>query len=141
VSFSEDGGLRWTPPEPWTYADGELFYSPSACAQLLRHTDGALYWIGNIAPRNPNSNSPRYPLVIAEVDQRTGRLIRDGVRAIDDRRPGEDAALTLSNFYAREERETGGIALHLSRLFARSAGDWTADALVYHLTLNPGGAA
>jgi hypothetical protein len=122
-------------PAPWTYTDGDAFYSPSACSQLLRHSTGALYWIGNIAPHNPNSNSPRYPLVIGEVDHVTGLLLRDSVSAIDDRQSGEDAALTLSNFYAREDRETGEIVLHLSRFFAQSAADWTADALLYRITL------
>ncbi|OPZ86090.1 MAG: BNR/Asp-box repeat protein [bacterium ADurb.Bin429] len=135
-AFSEDGGITWSASVPWTWTDGEAFFSPSACSQLLRHSNGALYWIGNISPQNPNSNSPRYPLILAEVDQRTGLLIRDSVSIIDDRRPGEDEALTLSNFYAREDRENGELVLHLSRFFSQAAGDWTADALLYRITLN-----
>ena len=37
-----------------TYADGGDFYSPSACSQLVLHSSGRLFWIGNIAPQNPN---------------------------------------------------------------------------------------
>ena len=54
IAFSSDGGRRWTPPEPWTYDQGEAFFSPSACSQLLRHSSGRLFWLGNI-----NGESPR----------------------------------------------------------------------------------
>jgi hypothetical protein len=37
---------------------------------------------------------------------------------VDDRQPGEDEILTLSNFYAREDCETRQIALHMTRMFA-----------------------
>src|SRR5437867_4228062 len=40
VCYSSDGGLHCTKPLPWTYENGELFFSPSACSQLLRHTSG-----------------------------------------------------------------------------------------------------
>lgn len=136
-SFSSDGGRTWTKPVPWTYADGAAFFSPSACSQLLAHSSGRLFWLGNIAPGNPRGNGPRYPFVIGEVDRRSGLLKQATVGVIDDRQPGEDEKLTLSNFYAREDRETGAVVLHLSRLFARPnpAYDWTADALQY--TLRP----
>src|SRR4029434_1280117 len=40
ISMSQDGGNRWTIPQPWTYQDGQKFFSPSACSQLLRHSSG-----------------------------------------------------------------------------------------------------
>ena len=137
TSLSSDGGRTWTKPAPWTYDDGTAFFSPSACSQLLPHSSGRLFWLGNIAPVNPRGNQPRYPFVIAEVDRATGRLLRSTVRAVDDRQPGEDAILTLSNFYAREDRETKEIALHMTRLFAydksvRPAG-WEGDAFLYRI--------
>ena len=48
MSYSTDGGWHWTEPQPWTYTTGEPFFSPSACSQLLRHSNGKLYWIGHI---------------------------------------------------------------------------------------------
>ena len=118
MAQSHDGGQTWTTPAPWTYDDGVAFHSPSACSQLLPCSDGRLLWMGNITPRNPQGNRPRYPLVLGEVDRTSGLLIRDSVAVIDARQEGEHELLTLSNFYAREDRETGDLLLHLPRFFA-----------------------
>lgn len=67
-AVSSDHGRSWSPPKPWTYDNGESFYSPSSCSQLLRHSSGRICWIGNICLSNPRGNSPRYPLVVGEVD-------------------------------------------------------------------------
>ena len=138
-ALSSDGGQTWSEAAPWTFTDQTPFHSPSSCSQLIPWRDGRLFWIGNICERNPAANAPRYPIVIAEVDRETGLLIRDSVRVIDDRQPGESEKLTLSNFYAREDRETGHLLLHLSRIFAHDfdpAGmDWTADALLYRMSV------
>lgn len=64
VSFSDDGGWTWTGPQPWTYTDGSPFFSPSSCSQLLSHSSGRLFWLGNLPPGNPRGNRPRYPFVI-----------------------------------------------------------------------------
>ena len=133
-AISRDGGRTWTKPEPWTYHDGSPFYSPSACSQLLRHSNGRLYWLGNISPQNPRGNRPRYPFIIGEVDNDSGLLRRDTIRVIDDRRPEEPEILMLSNFYAREDRKSGGIALHMTRLAALADG-WEGDALLYTIPL------
>lgn len=132
ISTSADGGWKWSTPEPWTYDDGAPFFSPSACSQLIEHSDGRVYWIGNITKDNPRGNRPRYPLIIGEVDRRTARLIRATVRPIDDRAEGEDPILTLSNFYAREERRSRAIAVHCTRLFAFNDG-WVGDAFLYRV--------
>lgn len=139
-SFSADGGATWTPSEPWRFTDGAWFYSPSSCSQLLAHSNGALWWLGNLCAENPHSNSPRYPFIVAEVDLETGQLQRDTVSTIDDRGADDSEALQLSNFCAREDRETGDIVLHMTRLFAKGQGDWTADALLYRITLFPSSA-
>ncbi len=134
-SFSNDGGRTWTPPEPWRYAEGgEPFFSPSACSQLLDHPNGKLYWLGNITPVNPRGNRPRYPFVMGEVDRRSGLLQRATLRTIDDRGPDDDPLLTLSNFFAREDRVTGGVALHMTRLVAAADG-WRGDALLYRIAI------
>jgi hypothetical protein len=132
ISLSTDGGRRWTAPIPWTYDDGAPFYTPSSCSQLVRHSSGRLFWLGNLTPENPRGNRPRYPFVIGEVDRRTGLLRRASVRTVDTLQPGEDPVLTLSNFYAREDRRTREIAVHLTRLFARP-GAWEGDAQLYRI--------
>jgi hypothetical protein len=130
MSFSRDGGDTWTEATPWTYENGTAFYSPSACSELLPHSNGKLYWLGNITNENPKGNRPRYPIVIGEVNQDTGLLIEETVTIIDDRQPGENERMTLSNFHAREDRETGHIVVFLPRFFVNGdEGDdkFTAD--------------
>ena len=131
-SCSSDSGLHWTTPQPWGYTDGQAFFSPSSCSQLLRHSSGRLFWLGNITPTNPRGNRPRYPFVIGEVDRRSGLLVRDSVRTIDTLQSGENPNLSLSNFFAREDRRTGEIAVHLTRLFAGSE-PWSGDAYIYYV--------
>ena len=136
VSLSGDQGRTWTPPQPWTYADGAEFFSPSSCSQLVPHSSGRLFWIGNIVPVNPTGNQPRHPLVVGEVDLRSGRLRRENVRVVDNRGPADGALLALSNFSAREDRVTKEIIVNLTRLFATSTPetrDWTADASLYRI--------
>ena len=118
MARSLDGGDTWTKPQPWQYDDGSSFFSPSACSQLLAHSNGKLYWIGNISTQNPRGNRPRYPLVLGEVDQDTGCLRRTSITRIDDRRQDESELLTLSNFHAREDRETNNLIVLLPRFFA-----------------------
>lgn len=131
-SISSDSGRTWTAPEPWTYSDGKPFFSASSCSQLLRHSSGRLFWLGNLNETNPQGNRPRYPFVIGEVNRKTGTLERTTVRVVDTLAPGEDPILSLSNFYAREERPTREIAVHMTRLFAGS-GDWAGDAYLYRI--------
>jgi hypothetical protein len=149
VSLSSDAGQTWTKPRPWTYNSGEDFFSPSSASQALRHSSGRLFWTGNISPGNPTGNRPRYPIVIGEIDARTGLLIKASVRTVDDRAPAESALIQLSSPCLREDRETGEIVLNLTRwgehstpvdlksgdfraLMAR-AYNWTASAYLYHI--------
>lgn len=129
-SISHDGGQTWDDVEPWTYDDGEAFFSPSSCSQLIRHSNGEIYWLGNINPKNSTGNSPRYPLVIGRVDARTLRLIRQSLFVVDDRADGEDPSVTLSNFMAHEDRETKELILHMSRFYQATL---TGDAYVYRI--------
>ncbi|NQU11732.1 exo-alpha-sialidase [bacterium] len=132
-AVSADEGDTWEPVRPWTHTDGQSFYSPSSMSQLLQHSNGSCYWLGNISPGNPRGNGPRYPLVIGRVDPGSLLLERDSVFVVDDRRSGEHEGMTLSNFHAHEDRETGDILLHMSRWMTRSPNDWTADALLYRV--------
>ena len=137
MARSDDGGLTWATPAPWTYDDGHAFHSPSACSQLIPHSDGRLFWMGNITPQNPQGNRPRYPIVLGEVDRASGLLLRDSIAVIDDRRDGENELLTLSNFYTREDRETGDLLLHMPRFFAGDpAAGLSSDLLQQRIVLH-----
>jgi hypothetical protein len=130
-SVSNDDGMTWSTPSPWTYADGSSFYSPSSCSQLLETSHGKYYWIGNIVSGNPSGNDPRYPLVMGEVDPTTMLLEKDTVTAIDSLGAGDDGSLQLSNFAAYEDRVTGDIVLTMTRLLS-SGG----DAYVYRIAVS-----
>ncbi len=134
-SMSTDGGRTLSPPAVWTYDDGTSFYSPASYHRMIRHSvTGKLYWLGNISAEPPVGNSPRYPLVIAEVDETSASLKRDTVTAVDDRQPGQSSvSADFSNFSLLEGRETHTLELYL----AHSAGSchYTADSYKYTLTI------
>jgi hypothetical protein len=133
-STSSDGGMTLAEVRELKYDDGTRFYSPSSFHRMLRHNvTGKLYWVGNICPEPPNGNSPRYPLVIAEVDETTPALRRGTVTVIDDRVPGDSPDVALSNFSLLENRETHAIEVYVSRLGANPKDFWGSDA--YRCTL------
>lgn len=135
-SVSADGGITLSPVRELKYDDGSSFYSPSSFHQLLRHSKtGKLYWVGNIANDPPKGNDPRYPLVIAEVNEELAALKRKTVTVIDDRQPGEDENFELSNFEILENRETHEIEIYLSRYGENPKDYWAADAYRYRLRL------
>ena len=127
VSIFDKHKEIWSMPLPWTYTDGEQFHSPSSCSQLLHHSSGRLLWIGNLCRENPQGNRPRYPLIIAEVDTKTGLLIRNSIKILDDRSPSESERLTLSNFHVLEDRKSHEILITLPRYFAQVPMDNVAD--------------
>ena len=134
-SVSYDSGFTWSKPEPFGYEDGALFYSPSSGSRLIRHSkNGRLYWIGNITSANPNGNTPRYPLQIAEVDESRLSLIRDSVLEIDNRHKGDTAKLQLSNFKAYEDRTTGEFVITLTRIFAKNTEGYGSPAWQYRIS-------
>ena len=118
-SVSADGGETWTPPEPWTYDDGEPFFSPSSMSALFRHSTGRYFWAGNLSATNCKGNSPRWPLVVGEVDSKGLKLIRSSVLVVDTKRPedGPKGRLDLSHFTLLEDRKTGQIILVVPRAY------------------------
>jgi len=136
VSYSSDQGRTWTKMKPWTYANGENFYSPSASSQLTVHSSGRIFWVGNISKTNTHGNNPRYPFIVGEVDRRTGLLQKETVRVVDDRGPGDSVKLALASPQVREDRETGELVVNLTRWGALSTDtvyEWTANAYLYHI--------
>jgi len=134
-SVSTDGGAILSTVKEWSYDDGSRFYSPSSYHRMIRHSvTGRLYWIGNICAAPPSGNSPRYPLVIAEVDEAIPALKRRTVTVIDDRRPDQPAAIQFSNFSLLEDRQTHDLELYLTAYGEDPASVYTADSYKYTLT-------
>lgn len=136
-SLSRDGGRTLSAPTEWKYDDGSSFYSPSSFHRMIRHSvTGKLYWLGNISATPPIGNSPRYPLVIAEVDEVKAAPRRDTVTAIDDRQVGQ-GNIQFSNFSLLEDRETRDLVLLLTTYGQETdPADWaTADSFRYTLAV------
>lgn len=135
-SLSVDGGKTLSPVQEWKYDDGTHYYSPSSFHRMIRHSvSKKLYWIGNICPTPPGGNSPRYPLVIAEVAETIPALKKKTVTVIDDRQPGQGAGIQFSNFSLLENRETHALELHLTTYGQETdPNDWaSADNYKYIL--------
>ncbi len=132
-SLSRDDGRTLTAPAEWKYSNGSSFYSPSSFHRLVRHSQtGKLYWLGNISATPPVGNSPRYPLVIAEVDESAAALRRNTVTALDDRQLGQ-GDIQFSNFSLVEDRWSHELVLYLTTYGQEpNPQDWaTADCFRY----------
>ncbi len=121
---STDGGFHWSKPAPWQYSNGKTFFSPSSMSQIIQHSSGRYFWIGNISPANCQGNAPRWPLVIGEIDPKSMMLIEESVLTIDTKGDGDPDGLQLSNFYAFEDRETGDIVLPMQRRVPQDEYQW-----------------
>jgi hypothetical protein len=134
-SLSADGGRTFGAVEEMQYNDGSGFYSPSSYHRMIRHSvTGKLYWIGNISAAPPQGNLPRYPLVIAEVDEAIPALKKNTVTAIDDKRPDQNDAIQFSNFSLLEDRESRSLELYMT-LYGETASKFDADCYKYVVTL------
>jgi hypothetical protein len=129
--WSDDDGATFTDPMPWHFDDREVFYSAASISRFVRSArTGRLYWIGNVSDHTTYGNHPRYPLIVARVNDR-GLLVKDTVTTIDTRRDGDSPTLQLSNFSVLQDRETGQIELYLARLGEREGSVWWADCWRY----------
>jgi hypothetical protein len=136
-TYSDDDGKTFSDPVPWHYDNGEVFYSSATISHFFRSKkNGKTYWFGNISGPETYGNHPRYPLVMAEVDEETGFLKRDTHTVIDDRDPEtESDQIQLSNFTILEDRETRKIELYLTRLGAGREDMWCSDAYKYTIEI------
>ena len=131
-SVSSDGGLTLSNPAELKYDDGTSFHAPSAYHRMLRHSQtGKLYWFGNISATKPDGNTPRYPLVIAEVDETIPALKKKTVSVIDDRRPDQPGGIQLSNFQVIEDRESHQLELYLTIYGEDATNAYHANAYKY----------
>jgi len=136
ISISKDAGKTWSPVTDLRYDTGEQFYSPSAFSKMIRsRKTGKLYWIGNISRQPPKGNRPRYPLYIAEVDEKIPALKKNTLTVIDDRSPEDTEAVQFSNFSLIENRKTRNLEIYLSRYGEKPDNTFSANAYKYTLTL------
>jgi hypothetical protein len=135
MSVSRDAGKNWSAVTDLRYDTGEQFYAPSALARFIRsRKTGKLYWIGNISRGPAKGNRPRYPLYIAEVDEKTPALKKNTLTVIDDRSAEDTEAVQFSNFSLLENRETLDLEIYLSRFGEKKDHQFSANAYKYVLT-------
>ena len=104
---------------------------------MIRHSHtGKLYWLGNICGTPPRGNSPRYPLVIGEIDETKAALKKTTVTTIDDRRPDQPENIQLSNFSLLEDREKYHLELYLTILGEYPDSVYTSNCYRYTVLLN-----
>ncbi len=135
--WQEDGRLSWSCSER-VCGDPERTTRGLIEPTIAELADGRLLWVGNICAENPKGNRPRYPLVLVEVDRQSGLLLRDSLQVLDDRQEGEHEMLTLSNFYARADRETGELLVFLPRFFSKTFEGqerWTAPLMLLRVVV------
>lgn len=135
LSFSDDQCRSWSPPVPFTYSNGETFYTPASCSTLFRSgKSGKLYWIGNALSVNSNGNNPRNPLVIGQVDEVNFGLVKDSVVEIDHRHEAHEGVnVELSNYKIMEHAVKDEIVIALTR---REDGKWAHAPSWYRIKLN-----
>lgn len=116
-AISKDGGETWSKPEPWSFEDGETFFSPSSMSALFKHSSGRCFWVGNMTNVNCQNNLPRWPLVFAEVNTDNLKLIRSSLLTVDTQREEDltKGRLDISHLTLIEDRETKEIILTYPR--------------------------
>lgn len=135
LSFSDDYCRTWSTPKPFTFSNGENFFTPASCSTLLRsHKTGDLYWIGNLLEKNSYANHPRNPLVIGRVDEENFGVIKESVVTIDSRHVDHEGEnVELSNFKILQHGHLDEIVVALSR---RIKGKWAGKASWYRIKLS-----
>jgi hypothetical protein len=135
-AVSKDHGRTWSEVRDWRYDTGETFYSPATMAKILRHSQtGKLYWFGNIGRTPPSGNSPRYPMVMAEIDETMPALKKESLTTIDDYDPSRHTpAVQFSNFFVFENRATHQFELYLSP-YGQYGNVYQASVYQYVITL------
>jgi hypothetical protein len=138
-SVSSDGGMNLSQPAELKYDDGSSFYSPSSYHRMIRSSKtGKLYWIGNITADAPSGNTPRYPLVIAEVDESgaTPALRKNTVTRIDGKSDEQPDDIQFTNFSLYEDRETLNFNMYMS-LWAERPRYVETNSYQYVITVVP----
>ena len=113
-SVSEDQCQTWSAPKPLLYDDGSWMYSSASNSTLLQHSSGRVFYCGIITQANTNSNAPRYPMCIAEIDQTSLTVRKASVKVVVTRRPEEPASIQYANQGIYEDRESTNLIVLVS---------------------------
>lgn len=132
-SVSEDKGDTWSKIKPWTYETGENFYSPSSCSQIINHSNGKMYWIGNISKDNPRGNMPRNPLYIGEIDEKSLLLKKDSLFIVEERKPHQFTDVCFSNFYCRQEHNSNDILIYCTSFWQDKDSPFSESSFEYRI--------
>jgi hypothetical protein len=134
--ISKDQGKTISPVKEFTFDDGSRFYSPSSIHTFRRSSkNGKLYWFANIVSKEPNGNSPRHPLIMAEIDEEIPAVRMNSQSLIDDRREDEPDGVQLSNFSVIENRETLDFEIYLTKIGQVPDHLWHGDVYKYTVEL------
>lgn len=135
-TISDDGGWNWSRPQPLTYDDGDMVWSPSSFHAMMRSSgSGRFYWIGNILPEPTYDSYPRQPLAIAELDPQTCCLRRETLGVIQALPSDAPPRRRYTNFGYYEDRFTGQLVLTLPEQPRTSWKDFTSDCIAYRIDL------
>ena len=135
-SVSEDGGKTWSKPKLLCYEDGSMVYVPASLAADERHPEtGKAYWFANILDHPVPDQSPRYPLVMAEMDTERFCLIKDSVIVIQGFPQGAPANRSYTNFGHYVDRVTGEFVLTPAEMPKFNTRDFRADTVRYRINV------
>ncbi len=141
-SITDTDNIILQSPSDFRYDDGSTFYSPASIHGFLRHSENKkLYWVANITKEPPSGNSPRYPLIIAEIDESKPAVIKNSVTVIADKEAEHSKDVQWSNFSLLENRETHEIELYMTPIGSKATHKENKDLFwetgCYKFTLVP----
>jgi hypothetical protein len=122
-SVSADQCRTWSAARPLTYDDGSWMYSSASNGILLRHSSGRIFYCGVITQANTSSNSPRWPVCLAEIDQKSLTVRRASVRVVATRRTDEPSSVQYVNHGVYEDKETSNLVVLTPRLLPKQMKD------------------
>lgn len=128
MSYSKDRGLTWSNVIPWTYDNGQTFYSASSMSILHKHSNGKIVWIGNISSNNAKGGQPRYPLVMGLVDENNMTLIKKSIIILDDLKIEDKSKgeLDLGHVSILEDKISKELIIVYPRIYGnRVKRDWS----------------
>ena len=135
-AVSDDGGRTWSDPQLLRYEDGSMVCVPASFATFEKHPKtGKTYWFTNILDHPVTSQTPRYPLAMAEMDTERFCLLKDTVTIIQDFPEGAPANRSYSNFGHYVDRETNEFVLTPAEMPKYSTRDFRADTVRYRINV------
>jgi hypothetical protein len=113
-SVSEDFGRTWSQSSELTYSNGDSFTSASSLSDIRRNSkNGQIYWFGHIS-ESAYGNGPRYPFVVAQLDENSLGLLEPSLRELLDIIPETDSPdMQLAVSYINENTYDGSYTIRI----------------------------